>query len=862
MLTVPPLNEMFLEFEAIGDNCEFGLVQRHFGADPISLLRFAGFEISLELRLDHLISAIETGFKDLGRPEAIKVSVGGPPGHEEYLVRETTYHLMYHTFQSPNHMTLERIRVREADRLNFMKRMFLESLADARKLLVWKSNTAPPARNMARLLSALRRYGPNSLLWVSEGDADNLPPTVTFAEDGLLRGYIERLAPYHDATDISYAGWEALCATAYKLWKQGDTGQREAMAVTVLPDNSAPLISAGGGLSGAIPHKVHDYPAERKMPRVACIMMQKDERFLLKPWLAYYGHLFGFENLFVFDNGSELDEVQDILAEHERKGVTVNRDHTSREAYRAKGDIIGNQITLLDACEEYDFLIPLDCDEFIVLKGDTGYTPSRDYILAYLESLIGESQALRFPYQLANHPLQPDIYHYFTFFKSFFPAGTFKWMDHGHHEGQSRKAEGFKDTHLIHLHFHCKPLDLQVEQARQSWVGSVSTDDRRKLADYRGPSAHLVSYFLQTKKEYYAGFLDMVHFYLPEFRELLKSLNAPLDLPTEPVEEDLVVKVGGRDAASSFDGHGTTILVPPQTPSTVGFVVSEFNETRYLAANPDLARSDMRPTAHYCLYGFREGRPLRPPTAPLGATVTHRANTKQESAIPALSLSGPASALLQMIAITSYLANEGPIRPGPDGKRCIEFGAGGHHLPGWLHTDLDATGHVVHLDVTQPFPIPDRVFDYVYSEHMIEHITFAQGRFMIRECFRIMKAGSIIRIVTPSIGFLLRLFSEDRSDLENRYIEWATNQFMSGAPKALPSLVFNNFVRQWGHQFIYDRATLRFVLSEAGFVDIKEHRIGHSDHEKLRDLETVARMPEGFLELESMILEGMRPPVG
>ena len=80
------------------------------------------------------------------------------------------------------------------------------------------------------------------------------------------------------------------------------------------------------------------------MPKVACIMMQKDERFLLKPWLAYYGHLFGFENLFVFDNGSMLAEVRDTLAEYEQKGVKVDRAHASREAYKAKGDIIGEQI--------------------------------------------------------------------------------------------------------------------------------------------------------------------------------------------------------------------------------------------------------------------------------------------------------------------------------------------------------------------------------------------------------------------------------------------------------------------------------------------------------------------------------------
>ena len=37
------------------------------------------------------------------------------------------------------------------------------------------------------------------------------------------------------------------------------------------------------------------------MPKVACFMMQKNEQTLLEPWLIYHGHLFGFENLYVWD---------------------------------------------------------------------------------------------------------------------------------------------------------------------------------------------------------------------------------------------------------------------------------------------------------------------------------------------------------------------------------------------------------------------------------------------------------------------------------------------------------------------------------------------------------------------------------
>jgi hypothetical protein len=55
-------------FRALGDNCEFGLVQRHCGAEPIDLLRFAGLHIPIEDRLAALTKAVTVGFEGLGQP--------------------------------------------------------------------------------------------------------------------------------------------------------------------------------------------------------------------------------------------------------------------------------------------------------------------------------------------------------------------------------------------------------------------------------------------------------------------------------------------------------------------------------------------------------------------------------------------------------------------------------------------------------------------------------------------------------------------------------------------------------------------------------------------------------------------------
>ena len=346
------------------------------------------------------------------------------------------------------------------------------------------------------------------------------------------------------------------------------------------------------------------------MRKIACIMMQKDERFLLTPWLAYHGHLFGFDNLYVLDNGSALSEVRSMLLEYAGKGVRIIWDFASRQDYLAKGELIGALIRTLDATHEYDFLIPLDCDEFVVLRTEKEFECSREAILSYIASLIGENRTLRFPYQLANHPLHTDIYHPFEFFKVFFGSGTFSPMDHGHHIAKFRET---RDTRLVHLHFHYKIFEMKVEQARQSWVGLIDPNNLSELDRYVGPSAHLKRYFLTDREQYYRSFRNKVHFFLPQFRALLHDLGAPLELPIGFVPEKFQVQIIGVDDLLGPNDNGGVVLIPNNSGANPAamteperFRAVRFNERLYLAANPSLVAAGVDPTIHFSDYGFKE----------------------------------------------------------------------------------------------------------------------------------------------------------------------------------------------------------------------------------------------------------------
>lgn len=193
------------------------------------------------------------------------------------------------------------------------------------------------------------------------------------------------------------------------------------------------------------------------------------------------------------------------------------------------------------------------------------------------------------------------------------------------------------------------------------------------------------------------------------------------------------------------------------------------------------------------------------------------------------------------------------------GQKKLHIGCGENIIEGWLNADLVATSsQVAQLDATKTYPFADGTFDYIFSEHMIEHITYEEGQSLLKECFRVLKEGGKIRLSTPDLAFLIDLYHEDKSELQQRYIDWSARTFTPDAPRRSDTFVINNFVRAWEHTFIYDEKTLRGALQSAGFANIVRRELNESEDLAFRNLENEGRMPEGFLRLESFTLEATK----
>jgi predicted SAM-dependent methyltransferase len=64
---------------------------------------------------------------------------------------------------------------------------------------------------------------------------------------------------------------------------------------------------------------------------------------------------------------------------------------------------------------------------------------------------------------------------------------------------------------------------------------------------------------------------------------------------------------------------------------------------------------------------------------------------------------------------------------------------------------------------------------YESNVHLIEHLNYCDGVRFVQECYRVLKPAGKLRIATPDLRFLIELFTENKTELQQRYISWAVN---------------------------------------------------------------------------------------
>lgn len=166
--------------------------------------------------------------------------------------------------------------------------------------------------------------------------------------------------------------------------------------------------------------------------------------------------------------------------------------------------------------------------------------------------------------------------------------------------------------------------------------------------------------------------------------------------------------------------------------------------------------------------------------------------------------------------------------------------------------------NILHSDLRKPLPFRDNQFVAVYSSHTLEHLFHSEAITLVNECFRVLKPGGICRIVVPDLAAAICRYLANAQDHD---ADIAAYHFMeellvhSRAPQKGLLGLYHRLVGFHQHKWMYDAASLRKLLIDAGFVNVTNPASQEGRLPDLARIENPNRIEDGA----GVVAEGIKP---
>jgi predicted SAM-dependent methyltransferase len=169
-------------------------------------------------------------------------------------------------------------------------------------------------------------------------------------------------------------------------------------------------------------------------------------------------------------------------------------------------------------------------------------------------------------------------------------------------------------------------------------------------------------------------------------------------------------------------------------------------------------------------------------------------------------------------------------------------------------------------DVRKPLPFADSSTDAVYASHVLEHLYREHGEQLIRESFRVLARGGIIRIVVPDLRAIVSEYLGDRPfgklsvSEENlapgdRLNQRLLMRWPSPSRRNLLLRIYEAWQDFHSHKWMYDEQSLASLLGSVGFVDLARRNYAESRITDITEVEDPSRILNGA----GVCVEGRKP---
>ena len=127
---------------------------------------------------------------------------------------------------------------------------------------------------------------------------------------------------------------------------------------------------------------------------------------------------------------------------------------------------------------------------------------------------------------------------------------------------------------------------------------------------------------------------------------------------------------------------------------------------------------------------------------------------------------------------------------------------------------------LLNYNLLKKWPVNDNTISFIAGSHFIEHLDLNYGIFFLKESFRVMKSGGVIRLSCPDLGIYIKNYVENNASFfRNELIrEWCTFDKAETPGEILAAKAYDS---GGAHKWFYDFDSLKHILELSGFRNVK-----------------------------------------
>lgn len=152
---------------------------------------------------------------------------------------------------------------------------------------------------------------------------------------------------------------------------------------------------------------------------------------------------------------------------------------------------------------------------------------------------------------------------------------------------------------------------------------------------------------------------------------------------------------------------------------------------------------------------------------------------------------------------------------------------------------------VFYMNLNKKWKYHSMSVDVVYASHLFEHLDNKSAALFLKEAFRVLRSDGVIRLVVPDLYQISQKYLDEYNSSEianpSKDFLWAINMHVDGQYKEagfIKKLIARLQKYPHQHKYMYDSKSIKLLLEEYGFVDIRFDSYGKSKYiDKIIDVE-------------------------